>query len=919
VTQGISHINPYAETAMKYRQRGWFGPIPLPHKEKHPPPSGWTGHNAEYPPVDKISDWSSDGKRHNIGLRIAGVDQDFEVVGIDVDHYQKGDKDKRGGDQLSDLEAQLGVLPDTWISSARTDGRSGIRYFRVPRGLAFRGQVDKDIECISKGYRFAVVWPSVHPDGGTYWWFPPGLAPNEDNLPKWEKDYNKAIPNSVELPELPKSWLDHLTQGGMKAKDTERIDLDSSVNEVVAWAEQNFNDAPPGMWADSDGVDQGICSRMQKAIDDHTEKITEAATSHDKIVNAHYNIFKLALEGHCGCDSAVAAIDKVFIDVTLSRDKRGIEEVRNEIFRSCINALRKVKAESDARVAIGAASVDPRCDSTSACVPVGDGTVPPDMPLAGVPQRSGRPVGDYEANDEGNAQHFYDLFSKSVTEPSFRWVEGYGWIVWHEGEFPHWERDQKGELEMRRMFQVVKTKQVDYAEGPLYQDYQAKLIQFRNQNGNVTNDDVRLAKAKYDKWKKFSEQSGNNRGATNAIAALKNIPGVSISINDLDRNAYVLGATNGVVELDGENVRLRPPVPRDYITLSTGVDYEIPSSFATEKWQEYLNTFIPDSELQKITQIILGHCIVGGNPEKIMIVLKGGTNTGKSTMISCIQSAMGDYAQTVGAQMLGLKAFNDDLYRALNSRFVVCSEFSEEDRLNAAVVKRVTGGSDEVSISIKYSMESLVGIPQFKVVLATNETPRITGADKALEQRLRTIPFDVQPKHIDKTAANVLRRVCGTAVLKWLVDGYVEYRRLGFLPTHQLIEEATEEFMAELDDISNFVANWLVKVDSPNHSQEPEWCVARAQMYQHYLLYCEKSGIMQKDRLTPHMLTKRLAGLGIPGSKDMRSIGNRKARWWYGVKLTTAADVMENVVISRVNFAKQRPDTDTGVSFDEEN
>jgi len=166
-SQVPSVLNPYRDTALEYRKAGFFGPLPIPYKKKDPVPTDYNKRVSKYPTLEKIEEWRSLGQR-NICVRLAGVDKEHELMGIDVDDYLKGAKKKDGWDQFLRLENRLGKLPDTWISSARTDGKSGIRYFRVPRGLAFRGKVDKDIEVIRKGHRYAMVWPSIHPDGGTY-------------------------------------------------------------------------------------------------------------------------------------------------------------------------------------------------------------------------------------------------------------------------------------------------------------------------------------------------------------------------------------------------------------------------------------------------------------------------------------------------------------------------------------------------------------------------------------------------------------------------------------------------------------------------------------------------------------------------------------------------------------------------------
>ena len=355
-SQVPSVLNPYRDTALEYRKAGFFGPLPIPYKEKHPVPTDYNKRVSKYPTVEKIEEWR-EGPRKNICVRLAGVDKEHEMVGIDVDDYLKGDKKKEGWDQLLRLENRLGSLPDTWISSARTDGKSGIRYFRVPRGLAFRGKVDKDIEVIRKGHRYAMVWPSIHTDGGTYWWFPPGTIPDKEGKSIWDGQ----LPDAKSFPLLPDEWIDFLTQDRMLASDDEIIDVDSSVQEIFVWATDTFHgtdESPP-------------CFRLRQKLDLHLKKLETTATFHDLLTNAHWNIVKLSFEGHIGWNEAINEYEAAFCEALSKRGggttDRDLPTLHKEIFRSRVQALRKIKGDSDKRIADGMAAIDACCQVTGGC------------------------------------------------------------------------------------------------------------------------------------------------------------------------------------------------------------------------------------------------------------------------------------------------------------------------------------------------------------------------------------------------------------------------------------------------------------------------------------------------------------------------------------------------------------------------
>lgn len=185
--------NPYAEGAPLYVGRGWVTPLPLPFGAKFPPPEGFTGDRGRAPSPGEVTAWSEDANPHNLGIRLPG-----NVIGVDVDDYL----DKAGADELAKLEADLGPLPATCCSTSRGDddgpGASSIRFYIVPNGTRIRAQIAPSIEAIQRHHRYAVAWPSVHPEGGMY---------------RWYDSAGEAMdgpPHIEDLAELPWPWVEAL-------------------------------------------------------------------------------------------------------------------------------------------------------------------------------------------------------------------------------------------------------------------------------------------------------------------------------------------------------------------------------------------------------------------------------------------------------------------------------------------------------------------------------------------------------------------------------------------------------------------------------------------------------------------------------------------------------------------------------------
>ena len=989
----ISAARPFAQAVAKYQKAGWGGTLPLPAGKKNPPPTGFTGHKAPYPTREKLLGWLNDPKRKraNICIRLAGTpeikdydadgnlvsSQKWEIVGIDVDDYVKGDKIKKGGEQLEKLEERLGELPPTWTSSARSDGISGIRYYRVPCGLAFRGQVDKDIECIYKGYRFAIVWPSTNPDAGgsTYRWYLPGEKPLGAEHSAWDSEKGD-VPRVADLPLLPEPWIDHLTQGHMRSDDDSEIDMDSSVEEIYRWADDTFNAS--GVVEDESGtaeIDESqICFRMRKSMEQHREKIPQEATSHDKITNAHWEFYRLAAEGHIGWKAAVAEIEKVWADEVVERDKRGRTELRNEIFRSRVNALRKVKVQVDRNIAIGAVPVPSGCT----CVPVGASgngmsagthgvaaTLPQGLqwaanmglsalggasgfgPGGSGPGGSGSGGGDglqfvqlgspdapdnYRMNDDGNAQHFVDLFTSPGIGPGIKFVDGLGWMVWSSGNGkdiqPRWILCDGAESGLiRRAWQRVRDRQEQYAEF-LEADVQNQIRQaMATAQANGTQGGtgalppaLKALQAKVRSWKEFAKASGNNRNALAALEAAKALPGVSVDINDLDKDTRLLGVANGVLELGVDGVRLRDAEARDLITLNTGTAWIEPEDMTgtqkigVEKWEEYLTKFLPDEEIRKTAQVALGHCLIGGNPEKIFVVLKGDSNTGKSTMANLCAAALGDYAMTASLTIYQNHKLNPVLAKALTRRIVVTTELSETDKISASMLKRITGGSDVIQAELKGSNVTVERVPQFVPIVATNSVPSIDGADKALRNRLYVIPFNVvvNEKEDDKEAAQVMKAVGLPAVLNWLIEGYKIYRREKGLSKDPRIVAESDAFAAELDTVSTFVSQCVKKhpteFNNPDHmwthGEGTRWIISAEDLHGKYINWCNKVKVQERDRLDQNVFGRRMNALGFPFKRAMRGpTGNKKH--WYGIRII-GFGVSDTVVNFRIRSQEDK-------------
>ena len=268
---------PYATAFDTYYSAGWRGILPLPPRRKKSPPNGYTGNEGVFPSYADLLDWSEGRPDANVALRMPR-----DVIGLDVDAYDG----KVGGQTFTDLVVKHGALPPTWRSTSRDDGVSAIRFYRIPTGLQWPSSFP-GIEVVRFAHRYAVVWPSIHPDtGGTYRWIDPaghaviGVVPRPDDLPM-----------------LPDTWISGLTGG-----EAERVN-----------AKADLTDEATRAWINAHGQGRP-CRAVTTLLGRYVLALNAAGESrHETALKATRALVEMAGEGHQGVATALGQVHSAFV------------------------------------------------------------------------------------------------------------------------------------------------------------------------------------------------------------------------------------------------------------------------------------------------------------------------------------------------------------------------------------------------------------------------------------------------------------------------------------------------------------------------------------------------------------------------------------------------------------------------------
>jgi P4 family phage/plasmid primase-like protien len=217
----------------------------------------------------------------------------------------------------------------------------------------------------------------------------------------------------------------------------------------------------------------------------------------------------------------------------------------------------------------------------------------------------------------------------------------------------------------------------------------------------------------------------------------------------LNADPYIIGFKNGVYDLKLNT--FRPGRPEDYISKNMPINY---TNFTEEdeKVQEvytFLEQVFPDKSVRKYFMDISSDVFVGGNHEKTVNFWLGEGDNGKSVTQALFEHMLGKLSVKLNTTGLtGKKTSagnaNADFARLGDGvRQVNLEEPDSDEMINAGILKHLSGNDTFFARDLfEKGKETREIKPMFKLNFICNKLPRIRGADKAVWNRVRVIPFE---------------------------------------------------------------------------------------------------------------------------------------------------------------------------------
>lgn len=351
----------------------------------------------------------------------------------------------------------------------------------------------------------------------------------------------------------------------------------------------------------------------------------------------------------------------------------------------------------------------------------------------------------------------------------FMFVHGIGWHYWTG---THWSQDDRGAC-ARAVHSVLGQALVEALDG-----------------GNPI-------------LRREAHRCETASGIAGIMAIASTMTAFARTVRDLDCDPHLINLANGTLDL--RTRQLHDHNPNDQITKIARAAYRPDTLGAT--WPSFLNSVLPDAEVQGFLQRLMGVGLLGTVIEHILAILTGTGANGKGTTYKAFLWALGDYAATAEPDLFMHRegAHPTGEMDLRGRRFVVVSESDKARKLAEATMKRLTGGDP---IKARLMRQDFVEFePSHLAMLITNHLPGVSGDDPAIWRRIRVIPFtQTFAEEQQDTGLDDRLRLDADAVFSWMVDGYVDYLQQG-LDEPSAVRVATDAYQLSSDAVGRFIAD----------------------------------------------------------------------------------------------------------------
>ena len=343
----------------------------------------------------------------------------------------------------------------------------------------------------------------------------------------------------------------------------------------------------------------------------------------------------------------------------------------------------------------------------------------------------------------------------------------------------------------------------------------------------------------------------------------------------LDAKPWLLCVENGTLDL--RTGTLRDHERADLITQLAPVEYHPDARNAT--WEKVLSDVTGnDKEYKAYLQRAAGMALVGEIRDEVFFLMIGPGNSGKTTWLEALLSAVGvpGYGYRAPVEVFLDQAVrsgaNPHMAAMRPARIVGTSEVGKGKVLDVSKIKEITGGA-AITVRELYR-KPFTFKPSFLIFLESNHVPTMPDDDTGLWRRVRELPFANVIPEAERDPAIKLELTTDpgarSAILAWQVGGAIAWQDQG-LGTCAKVDAATKALRASFDPLGAWLAD---RCELGDQSKS----IASLDLLRDYDLYCQDG---HDKPIASRDFSKRLQALGC--RHDRVTVDRRRMMIWRGI------------------------------------
>jgi putative DNA primase/helicase len=395
--------------------------------------------------------------------------------------------------------------------------------------------------------------------------------------------------------------------------------------------------------------------------------------------------------------------------------------------------------------------------------------------------------------------------------------------------------------------------------------YIAKSSQWMRWNATCWQPEDTLAA--FDESRKLCRPAGDARAKTVAavVTLARSDRRLAATAAQWDVDPMRLQTTRTTIDL--RNGFEYQPERSHYITKRTST-HLAPSGTPHPRWSDFLDVVTEaDERLIGFLQRIAGYCLTGLTREHVLLFIYGPGRNGKGVFVNTLAAVMGDYAISAPMEMFLLSKFDrhaTEIARLKGARLVTAQETQKGRRWDETKLKVLTSSNP---LSGRFMRQDYFDFdPTHKLIITGNHKPGLSAVNEAIRRRLLLTLFKtVIPKPDPDFTAKLVPE--HPAILRWMVDGCLEWQRDG-LDVPDAVREASDQYFAGQDSLEQ----WL---DDCVDTNDPRAFTTTRKLYTSWKIWSEARGMSAEterafsDSLEEkgHEWERRKYGRGFKGLK----------------------------------------------------